>query len=187
MTLEFEVTKHLTLGGQSGFTVPIGSGGGDSASPGAVRAWLNCIDWDTMCAVNHVDVFNGVRASYELEPFTFSFESVLHELLRVRGANTDPIGAVASITGTSATLSYAVLPALSVSTALSETRVWNTPTYVSDDPNYRVDYFFSAAASTSFKLEGMEFKPTFLYARALDLPLSAQGFQVAELDVAFSL
>jgi hypothetical protein len=187
MSIHFDVTDHLSLAAQSGLTLPIGSGGGTSPSPSALRAWMNSIDWDTIFAVNHVDVFNGVRATYTLEPFSLQFESTLHELLRVRGQDSDPVGAVATITGTTLTLSYAVLPRLSLSTALSETRVWNTPTYVANDPDSRVDYFFSAGASTSLKLGATDVSPGIVYTRALDPPLSQQGFQVAELDLGFSL
>ncbi|MDP9034976.1 MAG: hypothetical protein M3O50_09220 [Myxococcota bacterium] len=187
LALELHVTKHLTLGGQSGATIPFGTGGGDAASPGEVRAWVNCIDWDTMFAMNHVDVFNGLRMAYELSPFTLSVESVLHELLRVRGANNDPVGSGATITGTSASLSYAVLPALSLSTGLSETRVWNAPDFVRLDANSRADYFLSGAVSTTLKLHNAELRPALIYARALDPPLSTMGFQVIQLDFAFSL
>ncbi|MDP9152271.1 MAG: hypothetical protein M3O36_20290 [Myxococcota bacterium] len=187
LTVELHVTKHLTLAGQSGATIPFGTGGGDSVSLGEVRAWVNCIDWDTMFAMNHIDVFNGLRVSYEISPFTLSLESVLHELLRVRGADTDPVGSQATITGTSASVSYAVLPALSLSTGLSETRVWNTPYFVAAEGNSRADYFLSGAVSTTVKLHNAELRPALIYARALDPPLSTMGFQVIQLDLAFSL
>jgi hypothetical protein len=168
--------------------IPVGSGGGNSPSPGALRAWTNSIDWGgAMFAVNHVDIFAGVHAQYSLDRLTLQFDSTLHELLRVRGAEADPIGAAATVTGTTATVSYAVLPQLSFSTAISETRVWNTPTYVVVDPNSRVDYFFSAGISTDVKIGRTDVTPGFVYSRALDLPLSGQGFQVAELDLGFSL
>jgi hypothetical protein len=184
----FPVTKSLSIGGLSGVTIPVGSGGGNSPSPAALRAWTNSIDWGgAMFAVNHVDIFAGVHAQYSLDRLTLQFDSTLHELLRVRGQETDPIGAAATVTGTTATVSYAVLPQLSFSTALSETRVWNTPTYVVVDPNSRVDYFFSAGVSTDVKIGRTDVTPGLVYARALDLPLSGQGFQVAELDLGFSL
>lgn len=188
VTVQFEVTKHLVIGGQLGITVPVGSGGGDSPSPAALRAWTNSIDWGgAMFAVNHADIFHGARATYTIDALSLQLECTLHELLRVRGAAADPIGSAATVTGTTATVSYAVLPRLSLSTALSETRVWNTPAYVVADPNSRVDYFFSAGVSTSVKVGRTEIAPGISYARALDLPLSGAGFQVAEIDLGFTL
>jgi hypothetical protein len=188
VTVQLALNKNFTIGGLSGVTIPVGSGGGNAPSPAALRAWTNSIDWGgAMFAVNHVDIFNGVHAQYSLDRLTVQFDCTLHELLRVRGQETDPIGAAATVTGTTATVSYAVLPQLAFSTALSETRVWNTPTYVVIDPNSRVDYFFSAGVSTDVKIGRTDVTPGIVYARALDLPLSGQGFQVAELDLGFSL
>jgi hypothetical protein len=187
-TAQFEVAKDLVLGGQAGFTVPVGTGGGDAPSAAALRGWLNSIDWGgVMFAPNHFDLFAGARATYTLRRCSFQLESVLYELLRVRGAKADPVGASVTLTGTTATMAYAVLPQLSLSTAISETRVWNTPTYVASNPDSRVDYFFIAGATTTLKVARTDVSWTLLYARALDLPLSGQRFQVAELDLGFSL
>jgi hypothetical protein len=188
VNLRFEVTKHLTLGAQSGLMPPIGTGGGDTPSPAAQRALMNSIDWGgTMYAVNHLDLFNGVHADYSIKKLNLQFETTLHELLRVRGQNADPVGRIAAMTWTTATVSYAFFPALSLSTVFSQNFVWNTPTYVAMDPNARADHYFSAGVSTVVNLAGVELSPGFVYSRALDLPLSGQGFQVAELDVGFSL
>jgi hypothetical protein len=187
-SLSFDLGKHFKVGGQSGVTLPIGTGGGDSPSPAAFRAWTNSIDWGgAMFAVNHVDVFNGVRAAYVYEGLTLSFETTLHELVRVRGAAVDPIGPTASVTGTTAMVSYAFFPQLTLSSALAETRFWNTPPYIAQSPDSRVDYFFVAGVSTALKLGALEIDPGLIYARALDLPLSAQKFQVVELDLGFLL
>src|SRR5262249_23783258 len=127
------------------------------------------------------------KGAFVYDALTVSFESTVHELIRVRGASTDPIGAAATVTGTTATVSYAVIPQLTLSTALAETRFWNTPPYIEQSPDSRVDYFFVAGASTAFKLGAVEIDPGLVYARALDLPLSAQKFQVFELDLGFAL
>jgi hypothetical protein len=188
VNVQVEADKGLVLGGQFGVTVPVGTGGGDSASAAGIRAWMNSIDWGgVMYAPNHLDLFAGARAAYTLRRCTFQLESVLNELLRVRGEKTDPVGAAVTLTSTTATISYAVLPQLSLSTALSETRVWNTPTFVASDPDSRVDYFFIAGASTTVRVGRTDVSWSLLYARALDLPLSGQRFQVAELDLGFSL
>jgi hypothetical protein len=188
VSLQFAIGKHIKVGGLSGITIPIGSGGGNSPSPAAFRAWTNSVDWGgAMFAVNHVDIFNGVRGAYTLGDLTLSFETTLHELIRVRGESVDPIGAAASVTGTTATVSYALLPQLLLSTAISETRFWNTPIYIQQSPDSRVDYFFSAGASTTIKIGNFEVDPGLVYARALDLPLTKENFQVVELDLGFSL
>ncbi len=187
-SLQFPIGKHFIVGGTSGLTLPIGSGGGNGPSAAAFRAWNNSIDWGgAMFAVDHLDIFNGVRASFAAGALTVQFESILHELVRVRGEAIDPIGAAASVTGTTATVSYAVIPRLTLSTALSETRFWNTPVYITQSPDSRVDYFFSAGASTSLKLGALDLTPGLVYARALDLPLATSRFQVLEADIGFSL
>jgi hypothetical protein len=188
VSLQLDLGKHVRVGGQSGATVPIGSGGGDSPAPAAFRAWTNSVDWGgAMFAVNHVDVFNGLRGAFVYDSLTVSLESTLHELIRVRGASADPIGPSASVTGTTAMVSYALLPQLSLSTALAETRFWNTPPYIAQSPDSRADYFFIAGVATAFKLGSTEIDPGLVYARALDLPLAGQKFQVVELDLGFSL
>jgi hypothetical protein len=188
INMQVEAAQDLVFGAQSGLTVPVGTGGGNTPSAAELRAWMNSIDWGgVMFAPNHLDLFVGARAAYTLRRCTFQFESVLNELLRVRGEKADPVGAAVTLTSTTATIAYAVLPQLSLSTALSETRVWNTPTYVTNDPNSRVDYFFIAAATTTLRVKRTDVSWGLLYARALDLPLSGQGFQVTELDLGFSL
>jgi hypothetical protein len=185
---QLELGKHVKLGALSGATIPIGSGGGSSPTPAAFRAWTNSVDWGgAMFAVNHVDVFGGLRGAYTEGRLTLQIESTVHELLRTRGAATDPIGAAATITGSTATVSFAVLPALSFSTGLSETRFWNTPKLIEQSPNSRVDYFFVAGVSTIVKIGTVEVDPGLVYARALDLPLTQQKFQVVELDLGFAL
>src|SRR5262249_40132823 len=95
-SLQLDLGKHFKIGGQSGSTLPIGSGGGNSPTPGAYRAWTNSVDWGgAMFAVNHVDLFNGLKGAFVYDALTVSFESTVHELIRVRGASTDPIGAAA--------------------------------------------------------------------------------------------
>jgi hypothetical protein len=187
-SLQFDLGEHFKVGGLSGATIPIGSGGGNAPAPAALRAWTNSVDWGgAMFAVNHVDVFNGVRGAFAYDRLTVALESTLHELIRVRGEATDPIGAAATVTSTMATVSYAVHPKLTLSSALAETRFWNTPPYILESPDSRTDYFFIAGVSTSVKLGALEIDPGLLYARALDLPLSSQKFQVLELDLGFVL
>src|SRR5262249_27715471 len=119
LALQLDVSKHVKVGCQSGATLPIGSGGGNSPSPAAFRAWTNSVAWGgAMFAVNHADLFNGLRGAFAYDNLTVSLESTLHELIRVRGAAADPIGAAATVTGTTATVSYAFLPQLTLSTTL---------------------------------------------------------------------
>jgi hypothetical protein len=188
LNLQLDVGKHVKVGGTSGVTIPIGTGAGDSASAGAFRAWTNSVDWGgAMFAVDHLDIFDGVRAAYVLDSLTVSFESILHALIRVRGAVSDPIGSEATVTGTTLAVAYAFFPQLTLSTSLSETRFLNTPLYIQQSPESRVEYFFSAGASTTMKIGSFEVDPGLVYARALDMPLTAQNFQVVELDLGFAL
>ena len=181
--------KHVKVGGVAGATLPLGSGGGNTPHPAALKAWVSSVDWGgAMFAVDHVDVFGGLKASYSLDRFTLQVESTLHQLGRVRGEAVDPIGAAATVTGSQATASCAILPALSLSSGLAETRFWNTPKAIRDSPDSRVDYFFIVGASLDLRLaRGIGFTPGLLYARALDLPLRAEKFQVVELDLGLSL
>lgn len=188
VNLQLQVGKHVTLGATAGATAPVGSGGGNAPNPALLRAWVSSIDWGgSMFAVDHADVFGGLRAAYARGNATLQLESTFHQLTRVRGAVADPIGASASVTGSQATVSYAVLPRLTLSTALAETRFWNTPKAIRESPDSRTDYFVVAGGSMNLELGGVAFMPGLVYARALDLPLSRDKFQVVELDLAFSM
>ena len=188
LTASVPVGKHLTLGGIVGVTVPVGSGGGNAPNKAVLKAWTNSIDWGgAMFAVDHVDTLVGGKGALAFGDLTLSLESTLHELTRVKGEAADPIGAHASVTSTMATVSFALHPKLTLSSALSETRFWNRPTCIRETPASAQDYFFIVGASTDFKVRGVDVAPGLVYARALDLPLSADKFQVVELDLAFSL
>ena len=182
------VGKHVTVGGIVGVTAPLGSGGGNAPNPTVLKAWSNSIDWGgAMYAVDHVDTLIGGKGAFTLGDATLSLESTLHELTRVRGEKADVIGSHATVTSSTATLSYALHPKLTLSSAMSETRFWNKPTCIRESPASAQDYFFIAGASTTFDVSGIDVAPALSYARALDLPLTADKFQVVELDLGFSL
>lgn len=188
LTANVPIGKHLVLGGLVGLTAPLGTGGGNAPSANLLKAWTNSIDWGgAMYAVDHVDAMAGVHGAFTLGNATLALDSTLHELTRVRGEKVDPLGAHASVTSTTATLSYALHPKLTLSSAMSETRFWNKPTCIQESPASAQDYFFIAGVSSAVNIGGVDVAPALSYARALDLPLSADKFQVVELDLGFSL
>ncbi len=188
LSLQLPVSKRLTLGGSLGATAPLGSGGGDRPNPAAMKAWVSSFDWGgATFAVNHVDVFGGARADYTVGPVTLQLESTLHQLTRVRGETVDPIGAAVTMTGSQATIAYTILPNVTLSTAMYESRVWNTPTCIRESPDSRADYFVMAGATLDLRIRGLAIAPGFVYARALDLPLVREKFQVVELDLGVAL
>ncbi len=186
---QIELGKHVKVGGLAGITVPVGSGAGNTPNTAALKAWTNSVDWGgAMFAVDHVDVFGGLRASYTASRLTLQIESTVHQLVRVRGEASDPIGDAATVTGSQATALVALPHDVSVSTGLAETRFWNTPKCIQDSAESRRDYFVVAGVSLELKLaKGVAFTPGVLYARALDLPLTRETFQVIEVDLGFSL
>jgi len=114
---QIELGKHVKVGALTGLTLPIRLRRRKRAQRRRVRAWTNSIDWGgAMFAVDHLDLFNGVRGAFAYDRLTLQLETTVHELVRVRGEAVDPIGAAATVTGSTATVSYAILPQLVVST-----------------------------------------------------------------------
>ena len=188
MTFNLPGTDHIKLGGITGVSIPIGSGGGNAPSAGMLRAWCNSTDWGgVMFAVNQLDVQAGLNSTFLAGPLSLRVESTLHELSRVRGEKADIYGANSTVTSSTATVSYSIMSKVSVSSAISETRFWNTPKAIQDSPTSRVDYYYIGGISTDLRVAGVGVTPAISYARALDLPLSADKFQVVELDLGFSL
>ena len=187
-TFNFVSRPHLKIGGIAGASIPVGSGGGNAPSAGMLRAWTNSIDWGgVMFAVDHFDMQTGFNTTFVGGAFALRFESTLHQLLRVRGAKADVLGANATVTSSTATLSFAPVSRLTFSGAFSETRFWNTPKAIQESPRSRVDYYGIGAIATSFDVGRVACAPSLSYARALDLPLRDAKFQVVELDLGFTL
>ncbi len=188
ITFNLPSTDHVKLGGIAGVSIPVGSGGGNAPSAGMLRAWCNSIDWGgVMFAVDHLDVQAGLNATFLAGPLSLRMESTLHQLVRVRGEKADVLGSSATVTSSTATVSYSLLSKVTVSSGLSETRFWNTPKAIQDSPASRVDYYYIGGISTDLRVAGVGVTPSLLYARALDLPLRDEKFQVVELDLGFTL
>jgi len=183
------LSEHVRLSLIGGTTVPVGSGGGDAPPhPGALRAMLNGTDWGgPMFGPDHLDVFEGFRLAASARGFTVRLRSTLHPAVRVRGAKTDPLGPRVIFTSSGLLAGYAPGPRLSLFTELAETRFLNTPPFLVDAPDARVDRYAVAGVSLDLRMgANRSLQPTLSLAKAVDAPKTRRSFRLVELELAFS-
>lgn len=185
----WRLSEHVRLSLIGGTTVPVGSGGGDAPPhPGALRAMLNGTDWGgPMFGPDHLDVFEGFRLAVSARGFTLRLRSTLHPAVRVRGAKTDPLGPLVIFTSSGLLAGCAPGPRVSLFTELAETRFLNTPPFLVDAPDARVDRYAVAGVSLDLRLRAnRSLQPTLSLAKAVDAPKTRRSFRLMEVELAFS-
>ena len=173
----------LHLDAIAGTTVPIGSGGGDQASPTTRDAMLSGTDWGgPMFAPNHVDLFGGMKLAAPLGALRLEAKGILNQAFRVRGDGVDSVGPSVTFLASSARASYA-RGGFTVFAEFLEIAILNTPRFVEMDPGARESRYLGAG----LKVQGLfrcDLSPTLRYVRAIDENKMAEGFQVIELTLA---
>ncbi len=186
----FRLSEHVLLSLLGGTTVPVGSGGGDGpARPETLRAMLNGTDWGgPMFGPDHLDVYEGFRLTGSARGFTLRLRSTLHPAVRVRGAKTDPLGPRVIFTSSGLLAGYAPGRRVSVFAELAETRFLNTPPFLVDTPDARVDRYAVAGVSLDLRLGANRFlQPTLSLAKAIDAPKTRRSFRLVEVELVLTL
>jgi hypothetical protein len=174
-----------------GLALPLGSGGGDNpdaAALAAVRAAVlarSAMD-NALFAVNDLVVFPGLDLAWVAHDFTVQAELTLLELIRVRGATAQPDSAKTNLT-MGLHVGYFVIPELSVGAELRYQRWLTTPVAVERDASgaTRDNLTVALGLRAHLPLGGTwTLRPGLAYARGLDSPMSAQSYNVAQLDLA---
>jgi hypothetical protein len=190
-TYMLELSPDFRLAFFLGLTVPVGGGGGDSPDPanaianGAGVLARSAMD-NAMFAVNYFTVFPGVGLAYVNHGFTVQVEVTLLQLLRVRGED-HPAGADSSRTNLTMGLhlGYFFIPQLSAGAELRHQRWLSTPASITaDEDTLRDNSTFAIGLRAHFKLgEAIWLRPGVAYARAIDDPMDAAGYDIVQLDI----
>jgi len=174
-----------------GLTVPVGGGGGDSPDPanatanGAGILARSAMD-NAMFAVNYFTVFPGVGLAYVNHGFTAQVEVTLLQLLRVRGED-HLAGADSSRTNLTMGLhlGYFFIPQLSAGAELRHQRWLSTPASImADEDTLRDNSTFAIGLRAHFELsDTIWLRPGIAYARPIDDPMDAAGYDIVQLDI----
>lgn len=174
-----------------GLALPVGGGGGDNpdtAALAAVRAAVlarSAMD-NALFAVNDLVVFPGLDLAWVAHDFTVQAELTLLELIRVRGATAQPDSAKTNLT-MGLHVGYFVIPEVSLGAELRYQRWLTTPVAVERDASgaTRDNLTVAFGLRAHLPLGGAWIlRPGLAYARGLDRPMSAQSYNVVQLDVA---
>jgi hypothetical protein len=187
----------LKLGFFLGLTVPVGSGGGDDASPEAKAAngagipARSAMD-NAMFAVNDFVVFPGVGFAYTNAGFTAQVEATLLQLTQVRGGTqAQPDDSRTNFT-TGLHFGYFVIPLLSLSGEIRHQRWLSTPKGVEADEALADDMQLGVRDTTTFAVgprfhfklsDTVWFRPGVAFAMPIDKPMSKSKYKIVQLDL----
>jgi hypothetical protein len=205
-TYAIKPAKPLRLAFFLGAALPLGSGGGDDASPKAAAANAagmrarSAMD-NAMFAVNDFTIFPGVGLAFLHSGFTVQVEATLLQLMRVRGGTQPAMGSPknpdSSKTNftTGLHVGYFLFPFLSVGAELRHQRFLSTPRAVAldDDPEstpaiapqgLRDTTTFAVGPRFHLQLtEKLWLRPGFAFAMALDAPMERAEYKIVQLDL----
>jgi hypothetical protein len=192
-TYVFKLSPDFKLAAFLGLAIPIGGGGGDMPEPesaaanGAGILARSAMD-NAMFAVNYFTVFPGVGLAFVKSGFTAQVEVTLLQLFRVRGGG-NPVNDSSRTNLTAGLhLGYFFIPQLSAGAELRHQRWLSTPTPIMvDEDTLRDTSTFAIGLRGHIKLgETMWLRPGLAYARAIDDPMDAAGYNILQLDVPVS-
>ncbi|HUQ07092.1 MAG TPA: hypothetical protein VM261_31590 [Kofleriaceae bacterium] len=180
----------VKLGLYGAFTLPLGSGGGDTPDPAAVatnRAGIaarSSMD-NAMFAVNDHALIGGVDLAYVASKLTVQAEVTVFQLTRVRGEDVQPDTHKTNVTS-GLHAGYFARPWLSLGAELRYQRWLSTPRAVAADATGATRDNFTAAAGVRghVKLSGKRWlRPGIAYTRPIDDPMSGRGYDIIQIDV----
>jgi hypothetical protein len=189
-TFAIAPTPELKLGLFLGFTIPIGSGGGE---PGAHKnnvanragiAARSAMD-NAMFATNDFTVFPGVGLAYVAHGLTAQVEATLLQLTRVKGDDVQPDSSRTNFT-TGFHLGYFFIPQLSGAVEIRHQRWLSTPEQPNVDglPELRDTTTFAFGPRVHIKLGKKSWiRPAIALALPLDNPLKDSEHKIVQLDV----
>ncbi len=188
-TLTSPIGKYVQVNGGLSTTIPTNAIGKGTMEEGRFAAEISAIDWfGTMFLPNYLDIAPGAGVSLTVGRVTAHLQVDVHEVIRARGEKVDAFDAAATALVPDLSLSYPVLPPLSVFAHLTEIRLLTTPSSVEADPSSRTEHFVSVGSSVDVKLgRAKSLTVTLMYARPIDGPLTSQQYQALELDLALAI
>ncbi len=187
-TFALKLTPELKLGLFLGLTIPVGSGGGNSAKPEnraanaagiAARSGMD----NAMFAANYFTVFPGVGLAYVAKGLTVQGEATAFQLTRVKGEKLDTDSSRTNFTA-GLHVGYFLIPQLSIAGELRHQRWLSTPVPVKKDSTARDTSTLAIGPRLHFKLgEQSWIRPALALALPLDQPLSKSKYTTIQLDI----
>lgn len=175
---------RLALFGAS--TVPVGSGGGDSPSAGAAAALAagiparSAMD-NALFAVNYWTVIGGIGVARVTRGLTLQGEATVLELIRVRGPRSQDASRTNFTAGLHAGRFFGTRVSLGAELRMQRWMTDAAP--VKRDPRGRETLTFAVGPRFHWQIGGRMVRPGLSWTHALDRPLSAQGYDMFQLDV----
>lgn len=175
---------RLALFGAS--TVPLGSGAGDAPGPGAAAALAagiparSAMD-NALFAVNYWTVIGGVGVARVSPGWTLQGELTVLQLTRVRGPRSQDASRTNLTAGLHAGRFFGRRVSLGAELRLQRWMTDAAP--VRRDPRARETLTFAAGPRFHCRIAGRNVRPGVSWTHAIDRPLSAQGYDMFQLDV----
>jgi hypothetical protein len=207
-TYLLKLTPEIKLALFLGLTIPVGGGGGDKPEPETLAATRSGIPArsamdNAMFAVNDFTVFPGVGVSWVKSGFTVQGELTVLQLFRVKGDKGGNATATPPVpppnpdsSKTNLTMGlhagYFFIPQLSAGVELRHQRWLSTPKAVKADEalpdsaqmGLRDTTTMALGLRAHFKLsDTMWIRPGLAYARGIDDPMSANEYNIVQVDV----
>jgi hypothetical protein len=192
-TWAFALAPNLKLALFLGVAIPIGSGGGNDPDLANRKALVpagilarSAMD-NAMFAMNYFTVFPGVDFAFVQSGFTAQAEVTFLQLTRIRGDDIDADSSRSNLT-MGLHLGYFIIPALSVGADLRYQRWLASKTFLDDDNDTNDDTAsFAVGPRLHLKLsDTMWLRPGLAYARGIDDPMSADSYNILQIDVPVS-
>jgi hypothetical protein len=186
-----KLSPDLRLAAMFGFTLPIGGGGGDTpvadskaARTAAVLA-RSAMD-NTILSSNDFGVFPGLDIAWVKYGLTLQAEATLNIVFRTQGELDQPDENKLNLTA-GVFAGYFVMPWLSLGSELRFQR-WLKPPKAVDTAMNRDALMsqLSFAVGPRFHIELADkvfLRPALVYARGIDEPMSAAGYDVIQIDL----
>jgi hypothetical protein len=171
-------------------TLPVGSGGGDDADPGAAAAISAAIPArsamdNALFAVNYWTVIGGLGLARVTAGCTLQAEVTVLQLTRVRGAESQDGSRTNFTAGLHAGRFFS--PRFSLGAELRMQAWLSDAAPVRSDPRAREQLTLGVGPRFHFKLRAGRFiRPGISYTRAFDDPMKAKGYDIVQIDVPFS-
>lgn len=187
-----KLSPELKLAFFLGVALPLGSGGGDDASPesraanGAGIRARSAMD-NAMFAANDLVVFPGVGFAFVSSGFTAQVEVTVLQLTRVKGEAVQTDESKTNFTG-GIHLGYFVIPMLSAAVELRHQRWLSEPDIIAADPDVLRDTTtVEVGPRLHFKVgETMWFRPAVGIVLPIDDPMADAKYKIVHLDLPLS-
>jgi hypothetical protein len=178
------------LTGFTATTLPIGTGGGDDPDPGDAAAISAAVPArsgmdNTLLAVNYWGFFAGAGVARVTPALTAQFEFTVMQTVRVRGPESQDGGRTNLITGIH--LGHFFSPRFSLGGELRMQRWLSDAAPARNNPSARDQFTFGLGPRLHFKVGTKSWlRPGLSYTRALDKPMSDQGYDILQLDALYA-